>query len=101
MKQGLFMKTRCRSGHNINLIRGSYLETTVDELKLGAKKPAMPYSDTRLLNILSHTLWFLPNVASCFAMSNLLKQKQNVFYHNYKINVCDFRLQLPFEYRRK
>jgi hypothetical protein len=72
----------------LNLIRGSYLETTVDELKLGAKKPAMPYSDTRLLNILSHTLWFLPNVASCFAMSNLLKQKQNVFYHDYIINVC-------------
>lgn len=72
----------------LDLIRGSYLETTVDELKLGAKKPAMPYSDTRLLNILSHTLWFLPNVASCFAMRNLLIKKQNVFYHDYKINIC-------------
>lgn len=72
----------------LDLIRGSYLETTVDDLKLGAKKPAMPYSDTRLLNILSHTLWFLPNVASCFAMRNLLMQKQNAFYHDYKINVC-------------
>jgi hypothetical protein len=72
----------------LDLIRGAYLETSVDELKLGAKKPAMPYSDTRLLNILSHTLWFLPNVASCFAMANLLKQKQNTFYHDYRINVC-------------
>ena len=36
----------------------------------------MPYSDTRLLNVLSHTLWFLPNVASCYAMANLLAQKQ-------------------------
>ncbi|WP_202866397.1 GIY-YIG nuclease family protein [Cohnella sp. AR92] len=72
----------------LDLIRGSYLETTVDELKLGAKKPAMPFSDTRLLNILSHTLWFLPNVASCFAMRNLLLQKQNTFYHDYRINVC-------------
>ncbi len=72
----------------LDLIRGSYLETTVDELKLGAEKPPMPYSDTRLLNVLSHTLWFLPNVASCYAMANLLKQKQNAFYHNYKINVC-------------
>ena len=72
----------------LDLIRGSYLETTVDELKLGAKKPAMPYSDTRLLNILSHTLWFLPSVASCFAMKNLLMQKQNTFYHDYKIIVC-------------
>lgn len=72
----------------LDLIRGSYLETTVDDLKLGAKKPVMPYSDTRLLNILSHTLWFLPNVASCYAMRNLLGQRQNAFYHDYKINVC-------------
>lgn len=72
----------------LNLIRGSYLETTVDELKLGAQKPPMPFSDTRLLNVLSHTLWFLPNVASCYAMANLLAQKQNAFYHDYHVNVC-------------
>lgn len=72
----------------LDLIRGSYLETSVDELKLGAQKPPMPYSDTRLLNVLSHTLWFMPNVASCYAMANLLQQKQNAFYHDYKINVC-------------
>lgn len=39
----------------------------------------MPFSDTRLLNVLSHTFWFLPNVASCYAMYNLLQQKQNSF----------------------
>ena len=72
----------------LDLIRGSYLETTADELKLGRGRPAMPYSDTRLLNVLSHTLWFLPNIASCYAMANLLAQKQNAFYHDYKINVC-------------
>ena len=72
----------------LDLIRGAYLETTVDELKLGAKKPAMPYADVRLLNVLQHTLWFLPNVAACFAMRNLLAQKQNAFYHDYTINVC-------------
>lgn len=72
----------------LDLIRGSYLETTVDELKLGAQKPPMPYSDVRLLNVLSHTLWFLPSVASCYAMANLLSQKHNRFYHDYKVNVC-------------
>lgn len=72
----------------LDLIRGSYLETTVDELKLGAEKPPMPFSDTRLLNVLTHTFWFLPNVASCFAMKNLLEQKQNIFYHDYTVNVC-------------
>ena len=41
-----------------------------------------------MLNVLSHTLWFLPNVASCFAMANLLAQRQNKFYHDYKVVVC-------------
>jgi UDP-N-acetylglucosamine transferase subunit ALG13 len=73
----------------LDLIRGSYLPASVDDLKLGQdKRPPMPYSDTRLLNVLSHTMWFLPNVASCQAMENLLAQKQNSFYHDYKIIVC-------------
>ncbi len=73
----------------LNLIRGGYLPTSIDDLKLGQdKRPPMPFSDTRLLNVLSHTLWFLPNIASCFAMANLLSQKQNRFYHDYKVVVC-------------
>lgn len=73
----------------LDLIRGAYLPSGVDDLKLGQdKRPPMPYSDVRLLNVLSHTLWFLPNVAACFAMANLLKQTQNTFYHDYTVNVC-------------
>ena len=73
----------------LDLVRGAYLPSSIDDLKLGQdKRPPMPYSDTRLLNVLSHTLWFLPNVASCEAMYNLLQQKQNAFYHDYKINLC-------------
>ena len=73
----------------LDLVRGAYLPSSVDDLKLGQdKRPPMPYSDTRLLNVLTHTLWFLPNVSSCFAMYNLLQQKQNTFYQDYKINVC-------------
>jgi hypothetical protein len=72
----------------LDLIRGAQLGTNTDDLKLGAKKPEMPYSNPRLLTILTHTLWFLPNVASCFAMNNLLKQRQNVFFHDYEVNVC-------------
>ena len=59
----------------LNLIRGAFQAATVDNLKLGAKKPPMPYSDTRLLNLLSHTFWFLPSVAACHAMHNLLAKK--------------------------
>lgn len=72
----------------LDLIRGAYLETTVDNLKLGAEKPPMPFSHTRLLNLLSHTFWFLPTVASCHAMRNLLEQKQNAFYHDYTVIVA-------------
>lgn len=60
----------------------------VDGLRLGAERPPMPFSDTTLLNVLSHTLWFLPNVASCYAMYNLLRQKQNNFFDDYKVIVC-------------
>ena len=72
----------------LNLIRGSYVETAVDDLKLGTQKPPMPFSDARFLNILSHTFWFLPNVASCHAMKNLLAKRQNTFYHNYTVIVA-------------
>ena len=69
----------------LNLIRGQYKPTAIDELKVG-KKPPMPYSDIRLLNALNHTFWFLPSVASCKAMGDLLKN--HPFYKEYKIIVC-------------
>lgn len=73
----------------LDLIRGAYMPASIDDLKQDQnKRPAMPYADLRLLNVLSHTFWFLPNVAACFAMRNLLKQRQNIFYHDYIINVC-------------
>jgi hypothetical protein len=72
----------------LDLIRGTYLPTSLDNLRLGAQKPPLPYSDVRLLNILSHTLWFLPSVASCYAMRNLLLKRQNSFYRDYKVIVA-------------
>ena len=72
----------------LDLIRGAYLATTVDNLKLGAQKPPMPYSDRRLLSVLSHTFWFLPSVSACHAMKNLLGQKQNQYYRDYRVVVA-------------
>ena len=48
----------------------------------------MPFSDRRMLNTLTHTLWFMPNVISCYAMRNLLAEKQNTFWHDYTVNLC-------------
>ncbi len=71
----------------VQLIRGSYLPSNVDDMKLGQdKRPPMPYSDVRLLNVLNHTLWFLPNVASCYAMYNLLMDDN--FFKSYKVIVA-------------
>ncbi len=76
----------------LDLIRGNYLPGSVENLKLGAEaRPPMPFSDARLLNALSHTLWFLPNVAACDAMASLLarphNQKPNA-YGGYRVVVA-------------
>ena len=73
----------------LDLIRGGYLPASIDDLKLGRdRRPPLPFSDVRLLSALTHTLWFLPSVASCYAMRNLLAQRQNKFYHDYKVIVA-------------
>lgn len=48
----------------------------------------MPFGDSRLKDILTHTFWFLPSVASCYAMANLLQRRQNQFYHDYRIIIA-------------
>lgn len=72
----------------LDLIRGSYTETIVSDLKLGVEKPPMPYSDVRLVSYLMHTFWFLPSVASCHAMADLLKKPCNRFFHDYNVVVA-------------
>lgn len=72
----------------LDIIQGKLTETTIDNLKLGAKKPPFPYSDSRLRSILSHTIWFLPNVASCDAMYNIIEREHSNnqwFKSNYTI----------------
>jgi hypothetical protein len=68
----------------LDIIRGSYAPTQIDALKAGSKPP-FPYSDTRLLPYLQHSIWMLPRTASCAAMANLIAEKQNVFWHDYTV----------------
>ncbi len=72
----------------LDLIRGSYKENTVSDLKLGGEKPPMPYCDMRLVGYLQHTFWFLPGVAACKAMARLMAKPHNRFYHDYNILVA-------------
>ena len=71
----------------LDIIRGSYSPQVVENLKTGTRPP-FPYSDVRLLPYLQHSFWFLPNVASCQAMANLLTEKHNTFWRDYKIVVA-------------
>jgi hypothetical protein len=70
----------------LDIIRGGYAPRAVEHLKTGTRPP-FPYSDIRLLPYLQHSFWFLPNVAACHAMANLLTEKHNVFWHDYMVVV--------------
>ena len=72
----------------LDLIRGSYTENIITELKQGNAKPPMPFSDSRLLSYLQHTYWFLPSVAACKAMAKLLRKRANRFFDDYEIIVA-------------
>ena len=71
----------------LDIIRGSYAAQNLDALKAGGKPP-FPYSDVRLLPYLNHAFWFLPSVAACEAMKNLLEEPQNAFWKAYKVIVA-------------
>ncbi|MRR38415.1 restriction endonuclease, partial [bacterium] len=71
----------------LDIIRGGYAPKSVEHLKTGTRPP-FPYSDVRLLPYLQHSFWFLPNVAACHAMANLLAEKHNTFWHDYDVVVA-------------
>ncbi|MDA8256800.1 MAG: restriction endonuclease [Betaproteobacteria bacterium] len=71
----------------LDIIRGGYTAKSVEHLKTGTRPP-FPYSDVRLLPYLQHSFWFLPNVAACHAMANLLAEKHNIFWHDYSVIVA-------------
>jgi hypothetical protein len=68
----------------LDIIRGGHLQTQVGALRMGTRPP-FPYSDARLLPYMQHSFWFLPNVAACEAMANLLAEPRNVFWHDYQV----------------
>ena len=88
---GIDTKARFRHRNDVqkwlDIIRGNYAPKNVEYLKSGTRPP-FPYSDVRLLPYLQHSFWFLPNVAACHAMKNLLAEKHNVFWHDYDVVVA-------------
>ena len=71
----------------LEIIRGSYSPQAIANLKTGTRPP-FPYADALLLPYLQHSFWFLPNVAACHAMANLLAAKHNTFWRDYRVVVA-------------
>jgi hypothetical protein len=71
----------------LDIIRGQYAPRSHEHLRTGTRAP-FPYSDARLLPYLQHSFWFVPNVAACHAMANLLSERQNTFWQDYKVIVA-------------
>ena len=71
----------------LDIIRGGYAAQSAELLKTGTRPP-FPYSDVRLLPYLQHSFWYLPNVAACHAMANLLGERHNTFWLGYTVIVA-------------
>lgn len=71
----------------LDLIRGEHAPTQLDSLKAGSRPP-FPYADARLLPYMQHSFWFLPTVASCFAMANMLRARHNTYWYSYEVVVA-------------
>jgi hypothetical protein len=57
---------------------------TFEQVPLLAEQQTLK-SNLRLLPYMQHSFWFLPSVAACHAMANLLREKHNVFWHDYEV----------------
>jgi len=84
VKQGRVVRfgRRARQGadenfaqRQMNLVGRAAIESAasavIAPVPLASKKALLPY--------LQHSFWFLPNVAACYAMANLLAEKHNAF----------------------
>ena len=71
----------------LSLLRGQYRPSAIGAMKDGVRPP-LPFEDVRLQRYLNHTLWFLPSVAACQAMANLLAAPHHNFFHDYKVVVA-------------
>lgn len=68
----------------LHFLCGRYLPAC--GLRAGSESPPLPFCDGALLGALRHTLWYLPNVAACEAMAELIARCK--LFGGYRIVVC-------------
>ena len=90
----LFFKAKIDENHNIETARfinenevQQWLDLIRGLSRITGNTP-LPFKDVWLLSHLTHTFWFLPDVAACYAMKNLLRKNHNIFFNDYKIVVA-------------
>ena len=71
----------------LELLTGRYIGIRATTVGLPGNPP-LPFKDVYLKSNLNHTFWFLPSIASCHAMKNLISKSNNSFYHDYKVIVA-------------
>jgi len=71
----------------LNLLRGEDI-TNLWASVSAQNRPPLPFEDTNLLTALQHTVWYLPNVAACDAMAELLRRPHNTFFNDYRVIVA-------------
>jgi hypothetical protein len=71
----------------LNLLRGEDI-TNLWASVSAQNRPPLPFEDTNLLTALQHTVWYLPNVAACNAMAELLRRPYNTFFNDYQVIVA-------------
>ena len=73
-------------GKWLDVITGTDKQNSINDILDANKISYYPFENLDLRNQLQHTLWFLPNISSCYAMGNLLKQHS--FFKDYEIKVA-------------
>jgi hypothetical protein len=74
-----FLEPACGSGNFL---------VPILQRKLAAVEARYGKTEFEKHHYLNHAFWFLPSVAACEAMKNLLEEKQNVFWHKYAVIVA-------------
>jgi hypothetical protein len=69
----------------LNFIRGKNLAAQKLDMIEGKKTP-FPFGDSDLIQSLRHTVWYMSDVASCFAMADLLRA--DPFFQDYTVVVA-------------
>lgn len=74
-----------RVGEFLNMLRGRLTQSATEKL-LNNFKPPFPYSDARFTKATQHSVWFLPTVASAYAMRDALEA--HPFFKDYLVHVA-------------